>query len=84
MRTEVTDDVEESLVPFLELMFHVPWLRREVKGDDAFETTRLMRWPLTWMSLGRQSAQATMKPRVTSASVQSPMKRLLWDTSASV
>lgn len=34
------------------------------------------------MSLGRHSAQATTKPRETSASVQRPIKRPLCETSA--
>ena len=84
------DEVEDSFVPLLEEpKFQVParelfvMLRSDAKGDEALETARLMRWPFTWMSLGRQSAQATMKPSVTSASVQRPMKRALCATSAS-
>ena len=52
-------------------------LRNDAKGDEALDMASLSFLPLAWMSLGRQSAHATTKPRVHSASVQRPMKRAL-------
>lgn len=52
-------------------------LRNDAKGEEALDMACLSFLPLAWMSLGRQSAQATTNPRVHSASVQRPMKSAL-------
>jgi hypothetical protein len=57
--------------------------RKEENGDEAFDMARLSLLPFACTSFGRLRAHATMKPRDDSASVQSPMKSPLWDTSAS-
>jgi hypothetical protein len=52
-------------------------------GDDAYDSAFRTLLPFTCINLGRHKTQAMMKPSETSASVHKPMKRPLWDTSAS-
>jgi hypothetical protein len=57
----------------------------EVKEDQGAEACDILLRnfsAFTFINFGRQREQATMKPRETSASVQSPMKSPLRETSA--
>jgi hypothetical protein len=73
-------------VLFRELIHDALFLDLEVSedhGDEAYDSALRILLPLTWISLGRHNEHATMNPSDTSASVHNPMKRPLWDTSAS-